>query len=97
MQTSPWLRAKRTAPSTALSRNSSSLSQTEEKKMLGDLPGGGGEGWACGGGSPPSSSVVGMSFSAAHWRILVPVAVEPVKPSLAMPSLLASAAPASLP
>ena len=78
-----WLSAKSTAPSTALSKNSSSWSHTEEKKMLGLLP--------------PSSSVVGIRFSAAALRMRVPVAVEPVKPSLAMPVCVASASPASLP
>ena len=48
VQTSPWLRANMTKPSTALSRKSSSLAATSSKKMFGDLP--------------PSSSVTGMRF-----------------------------------
>ena len=51
VQTSPWLRANITKPSTALSRKSSSASITSARKMLGLLP--------------PSSRVTGMRFSEA--------------------------------
>ena len=73
VQTSPWLSAKSTAPSTALSRKASSLLITEEKTMLGDLP--------------PSSTVTGMRLSAASLSTAVPVGVDPVKATLAMPLL----------
>src|SRR5256885_11239596 len=65
VQTSPWLKANSTSPSTALSRKASSLSITSAKKMLGDLP--------------PSSSVAGIRLLAAAWAITRPVEVEPVK------------------
>ena len=53
------------------------------KKMFGDLP--------------PSSTVDGMMFSAAHLRMCEPTGVEPVKAILAMRLLVASASPASRP
>ncbi|MCY1493553.1 hypothetical protein D9M68_273900 [compost metagenome] len=46
---------------------------------------------------PPSSTVDGMMFSAAHLRMCEPTGVEPVKAILAMRLLVASASPASLP
>ena len=51
--------------------------------MLGDLP--------------PSSTVEGMMFSAAHLRMCEPTGVEPVKAILAMRLLEARAWPASSP
>ncbi|VVQ26663.1 hypothetical protein PS928_06834 [Pseudomonas fluorescens] len=53
------------------------------KKMFGDLP--------------PSSTVDGMMFSAAHFMMCEPTGVEPVKAILAMRLLVARASPASLP
>ena len=46
---------------------------------------------------PLSSIVAGMRLSAAACRTKVPVAVEPVKPILLMPLLVARALPASMP
>src|SRR5450756_253585 len=83
VQTSPLLNAYSTSPSIALSKNSSSLSMTSAKKMLGDLP--------------PSSTVEGMRFSAAYCMISRPVVVSPVKPILAMRGLDARALPISPP
>ena len=83
VQTSPWLKAKRTKPSTALSRKASSSAMTSEKKMLGDLP--------------PSSSVTGIRFSVAACMILRPVSVEPVKAILAIRFDRARGAPTSAP
>ncbi len=53
------------------------------KKMFGDLP--------------PSSTVLGMMFSAAQRMMCAPTGVEPVKAILAMRVLVASAWPASRP
>ena len=71
------------APSIALSRYESSFSITSLKKILGDFP--------------PSSTVEGIIFSAAHFKICEPTGVEPVKAILAIRVLVASASPASLP
>src|SRR5690606_18338317 len=68
VQISPEFRANITAPSMALSKNSSSASMIEGKKILGDLP--------------PNSMVEGMIFSVAYCMINLPVAVDPVKASL---------------
>jgi len=46
---------------------------------------------------PPSSTVEGIIFSAAHFKICEPTGVEPVNAILAMRLLVASASPASLP
>ncbi|MNN80136.1 hypothetical protein D3C81_1968410 [compost metagenome] len=53
------------------------------KKMFGDLP--------------PSSTVDGMMFSAAHFMMCEPTGVEPVKAILAIRLLVARASPASRP
>ncbi|MNY44319.1 hypothetical protein D3C86_1793350 [compost metagenome] len=53
------------------------------KKMFGDLP--------------PSSTVLGMMFSAAQCMMCAPTGVEPVKAILAMRLLVARASPASRP
>ncbi|MOA25277.1 hypothetical protein D3C78_1580850 [compost metagenome] len=63
--------------------NSGSACMMSSKKMFGDLP--------------PSSTVLGMMFSAAHLRMCAPTGVEPVKAILAMRLLVASASPASRP
>ena len=83
VQTSPLLKAYSTRPSMALSRKSSWAESTSAKKMFGDLP--------------PSSSVTGMMFCAAYCMISRPVTVSPVKPTLAMRGLVASALPISPP
>jgi len=83
VQTSPLLKAHRTRPSTALSRNSSSAAMMSSKKMFGDLP--------------PSSVVEGIRFWAAYCMINLPVAVSPVKATLAMRLLVARAMPTSAP
>ncbi|MNO31523.1 hypothetical protein D3C76_214980 [compost metagenome] len=46
---------------------------------------------------PPSSTVDGMMFSAAHFMMCEPTGVEPVKAILAMRLLVARASPASRP
>ena len=74
VQTSPLLNANSAKPSSALSRNASSLSMTSAKKMLGDLP--------------PNSNVIGMIVSAAYCMICRPVVVSPVKAILAIRGLL---------
>ena len=83
VHTSPLLKAYSTSPSTALSKNASSFAITSAKKMLGDLP--------------PSSVVDGMMFWAAYCMISRPVTVSPVKATLAMRLLVASALPISAP
>ena len=83
VQTSPWLKANKTRPSIALSKNASSSSIMSAKKMLGDLP--------------PNSSVAGMRLLAAAVAMARPVAVEPVKPIFAIRLLFASGAPTSRP
>ncbi|MCY1366057.1 hypothetical protein D9M69_529340 [compost metagenome] len=83
VQTSPWLNANSTRPSTHLSRKASSLSMMSAKNTLGDLP--------------PSSSVAGIRLLAAACAITRPVVVEPVKAILAMRLLCASGMPASRP
>ena len=83
VQTSPLLKAYRTNPSTALSKNSSSSAMTSEKKMFGDFP--------------PSSVVDGMMFCAAYCMIRRPVAVSPVNAILAIRGLEARALPTSAP
>ena len=83
VQTSPWLKANITKPSIHLSKNASSASIISAKKTLGDLP--------------PSSNVAGIKLLAAACAIARPVAVEPVKPILAIRLLLASGAPTSRP
>ena len=62
---------------------SGSACMMSSKKMFGDLP--------------PSSTVDGMMFSAAHFMMCEPTGVEPVKAILAMRLLVASASPASRP
>ncbi len=81
VQTSPWLNANGTKPSTALSRTASSAAITSVKKMLGLLP--------------PSSSVTGIRFSVAICRIRRPVFVSPVKAILAIRFERTRAAPTS--
>src|ERR1035441_4769739 len=83
VHTSPLLKAYRTNPSTALSRNSSSRAMTSAKKMLGDLP--------------PSSVVDGMMFSAAYCMISRHVTVSPVKAILEIRRFVANAFPISAP
>ena len=46
---------------------------------------------------PPSSTVDGIMFSAAHFKICEPTGVDPVKAILAIRVLVARASPASLP
>src|SRR5665811_1274598 len=79
VQTSPWLNAYITRPSTALLRKASSAAITSLKKMLGLLP--------------PNSVLLGMMFCAAYCMIRRPVTVSPVKAILAMRLLVANAFP----
>ena len=67
----------------ALSKNASSSSMISAKNTLGDLP--------------PNSKVAGIRLLAAAVAIARPVAVEPVKPILAIRLLLANGAPTSRP
>ena len=72
-----------TAPSTALSKKSSSWSATEGKKIFGDFP--------------PSSIVTGIKFSDAYCMIKRPVVVSPVKATLFTLEEVANGLPASGP
>ena len=83
MQTSPWLSANIAAPSRHLSKKASSSSITDSKNTLGLLP--------------PSSSVIGMMFSAAYCMMRRPVVVSPVKAIFRMPECCARGLPASGP
>ncbi|MNI62552.1 hypothetical protein D3C73_1178790 [compost metagenome] len=83
MHISPRLRANKTAPSIALSKNASSASMTELKNMLGDFP--------------PNSSVTGIIFSVAYCMTNRPVAVDPVKAAFATLGLVTKARPSSEP
>ncbi len=70
-------------PSAALSMKLGSACMMSSKYTFGDLP--------------PSSTVEGMMFSAAHFMMCAPTGVEPVKAILAMRLLVARASPASRP
>ena len=67
----------------ALSKNSSSASITEGKKILGDLP--------------PNSKVTGIIFSVAYCITILPVAVEPVNAAFATFGLVTKVLPNSAP
>ena len=83
MHISPWLKAKSTAPSTALSKNSSSASITDGKKIFGDFP--------------PNSKVTGIMFSVAYCITILPVAVEPVNAAFETFGLVTKVLPSSAP
>ena len=83
VHTSPWFSANITAPSTALSKKSSSASATDSKNIFGLLP--------------PSSIVTGIRFSEAYCMISLPVVVSPVNATLFTLGELANGFPASGP